>query len=331
MSWLDRRVKAPRTSSSAGISTLRQSQRVKYTLTEQSDLPRERSSEVKSTSNSGELREAVDVLQVGVVGNLEASADSGQLWQSDVVELVVADESKRSTNAGEVWRREVLECVAVEAERTVHGCERWHGHGGQVADGDVVGPLQVGEFGNKVLTVVGEGHGLSDVSELHVDRVEEAVVGDVDGVGDLEVDTVKGSELGVVNSEHVDFLHTGLREGEALESRQSDPVDGVNLGQSWEAEGRQNCQTIEVETLANLLQVGSTQLHNAGNVVGDEGAIDARNAGQVNVVGRAGGDGDAARVGRAAGQAGRVGSALDGGGGALLSALCCCASLAVLR
>lgn len=154
------------------------------------DLRLEDTSEIKSTTDSLESREAADLGELGVVGKLEATTDSGQLRHRDVSQTIVADKGEGATDVGQVWCREAFEAVGVESERAVDGGERWDRHLGAVSEGHVEGPLQVGKLGVEV-SVGAEFQRLGDVAELHVDRLEEWVVGHVEAVNNLEVDTVE--------------------------------------------------------------------------------------------------------------------------------------------
>lgn len=147
--------------------------------------------EVESTANGGKLGETLNDLELGVVGNLESTRDGLEHRHGNVGQVGVADERERATDGGQVGSAEHGELVAVETKRAVDSLERWEGNGGGVADGHVVGPDQVGEDGRHVVSVGTDGQGGGDVSKLHVDVLEVRVVDNVDGVNDLEIDSVQ--------------------------------------------------------------------------------------------------------------------------------------------
>lgn len=203
--------------------------------------------EVKSTTDSGEQREPVNNLVLGVVGDLESTSNGLQKRHGHVCELGVGDEGEGFADRGEVGSAEIRELVAVETQRAVDGDEGGSGEGGDVAQSHVVGPDEVGKGDGHIAAVGLDGQRRGDVAELHGDIVEVRVVGEVDGVDDLEVDSVKRAEEGVLDVELSCCLDTCAGEGKTLKSRKSLPNDGANIREHGEAQGGQNGKTVQVE------------------------------------------------------------------------------------
>lgn len=235
--------------------------------------------QVESASDSGKLGEAVDGHEVGVVLNGETTANLGELGEGDVVKVLVGDDGQVTlvgTDSGKVGALQRLELVGVEAEGTVDGNERVQGNLGDVAEGHVVGPDQVGEDGRDVATVGLDGQRGGDVAELHRDVVQVVVVGDENGVDNSKVNTVKGLELSVLDVELVGLLNTS-GEGEQLETSEGVPLDGVNLGELGERQGRKNLQVVEVESTADDLEAVGRDGGNQGVVGCDKITCDSSN------------------------------------------------------
>jgi hypothetical protein len=312
---LDWRLKAPLTSLSAGKSALE--------VMLAKDLGQDRklvnlllngvAVHVKSTTNGLEDGETGDISKLGVVLDGETTGDGGKLGERDVGGLLVADNGEGATDVGEVRGGNALEEVAVETEGSVDGGERREADGGGVGNGDTGGPLKVGEDDGDVASVGVHVQRGANVAELHGDVVKVVVVLDVHGVDHCEVDTVERVQLGVANADAVGLLdHVG--EGQALESGESNPLDGVDLVELGEVEGRQDLAVLEVESALDSPQAVGGQGSELGDVVGDQVTGDDFDVVKHDVVGGAGGDGDASREGAACCESRGITLVLDGGG-----------------
>lgn len=296
MSPDDTRLKAPRTSSRPGRTTLCRNQYVGTVNNCYMYLRSHVAVEVKSTTNSGEVGEAVNVLQAGVVGDLETTADGRELRHGEVGHVLVADERERATDSGKVRRRQAADRVGVETHRTVERSERRDGDGGAVPEGHVERPDQVGEGSVDGAAVGLEGQGGRDVGKLHVDLLKVWVVGNGDAVHDLEVNAVKRVELGVLDRHLRCGLHTS-GEGQTLESRKSNPVNVVNVCEAWEVQGGEDGQVVEREHAGDGLEAAAGDLSDLCDVVGDQVSLDLSDAIESNVVGGASGDSNASSEG----------------------------------
>src|ERR1041385_4328138 len=96
------------------------------------DLLSEVTNNVNGTTHAGERRETDDLLEGGVVGNEQTTANGLQLRHGHVVQVGVGNKGESAADAGEVGRRDALEEVAVETERAVDRRERGHADHGQV-------------------------------------------------------------------------------------------------------------------------------------------------------------------------------------------------------
>ena len=294
------RLKAPRTSPSAGSETLnvvsRESREGECDSWQ--NLLGEVSGVVKSTTDALQLVE-FDRRQVGVVGNLEASTDGGERGHVDARQIRVADERERATNTSQVWCAEGGELVAVEAERAVDRAERRHGHRGDVPHGDVVSPHHVGEVCSHVPAVGLDGERGGNVTQLHVDVVEVVVVRDEHGVNDLEVDAAQALQLCVLNHDGAGGLHT-VGEGQTRQGGQGVPVDGLDICEDGEVEVGQDGHVLQAEGVGDGLKGRGRQRGHASDVVSDQAALNLLNAVEGDRVGGARGNGNATGEGGAA-------------------------------
>jgi len=271
---------------------------------------------VESASNSGKLGETVDDHEVGVVLDGETTTNLLQLREGDVVEVLVGDDGQVTlvgTDSGKVGALQRLELVGVETERTVDGGERVEGNGGDVAEGHVVGPDQVGEDGRDVTTVGLNVERGGDVTELHGDVVQVVVVGNEDSVDNSKVNTVKSLELSVLDVQLAGLLNTG-GEGQKLETSKGVPLDGVNLAELGEGQSRKNLELVKLEGTANDLEAVGRDGGNLGVVGCDKITRDCSNTRDGDRCAKARGNGDGAREGGAGREGRGISRRLDGGG-----------------
>lgn len=276
--------------------------------------------ECESTADGSEIGKSVHVVVKGVVGNLESTSNGLQERHGHVGEVGVGDKGKRATDVGDVGALDKGELVVVETERTVNGLEGRRGVSADIAQSHVVGPHQVGEDDGDVVSVGLNGQSVGDVAELHGDVLEVGVVGDVDSVDNLEVDSVEGGELGVLDVQLGGGLDTSA-EGETLESRESLPGNGANIGELGEAQGRQNGQAVEVELVSDGLERASRDLSDLSDIVGNQATLDLLDAVEGNAVGGASGNGNATSEGGARCEGRCITSVLNGRGGSAARAL----------
>lgn len=309
-------MKAPSTSLRAGAETLRCISKHVVIFVMQLNLLGEVTVKVESASNSGKLRETVDNHEVSVVLDGETTTDLLQLREGDVVEVLVGDDGQVTlvgTDSGKVGALQRLELVGVETKRTVNGGKRVEGNGGDVAEGHVVGPDQVGEDGRDVTTVGLNVERSGDVTELHGDVVQVVVVGDEDSVDNSKVDTVKGLELSVLDVELAGLVDTS-GEGQKLETSKGVPLDGVNLAELGEGQSRKNLELVELEGTANDLKAVGRDGGNLGVVGCDKITRDSSNTRDGNRCAKARGNGDGTREGGAGREGRGISRRLDGGG-----------------
>ena len=104
--------------------------------------------EIERTLDSGQLREAIDLLQHGVVGNDETCVDGNELRDRDVRQRGVVDEDETASGS-EVGSHEGLHGIAVEAEVLRDVGKRWQVNGTAVTERHVLGGLKHGERSRK--------------------------------------------------------------------------------------------------------------------------------------------------------------------------------------
>lgn len=271
---------------------------------------------VESASNSGKLRETVNDHELGVVLDGETTANLLERREGDVVEVLVGDDGQVTlvgTNSGKVGALQRLELVGVEAEGAVDGNERVEGNLGDVAEGHVVGPDQVGEDGRDVATVGLDVERVGDVTELHRDVVQVVVVGDEDSVDNSKVNTVKGLELSVLDVELAGLLDTG-GEGQKLETSKGVPLNGVDLAELGERQSRKNLELVEDEGTTDGLEAVGRDGGDLGVVGCDKVSRDSSNTRDRDRCAKARGDSDGTREGGAGGEGRGISGSVDGGG-----------------
>lgn len=101
-----------------------------------------------------------------------------------------------------------------------------------------------------------------------------------------------------------------------MKSWERGPVNRVDFDKSWHGEGREDSQTLQVESVADFFQVRRRQRSHLCHIESCQAASNSSDTSELDVVCGATCNGDAARVCGAAGESGRVGVALNGGGAA---------------
>ena len=175
---------------------------------------------------------------------MEVAGDLSELREADVANLLVGDNGKSLANGSQVGGGKSVETVVVQTKRSVEGLEGRHLKGTDETESQVGGPDEVGQGNSELLVVVGEGQRVRDVTKLHADFVDVAVVGDEDGVGLLDVDALEGAKGSVL-----DFDVVGLSDlsGKAngLEVGKSAPLDRLDLLEVGEVDAVQAGQAAQ--------------------------------------------------------------------------------------
>lgn len=113
-------------------------------------LRSEVSGKVNGTSNGGQSWEA-DGCKSSVVGDLNSTSNGLEEWHSEVCKLAISNDSQRTcTGSGRSDRGQVRssnrgQVVSVESESSVDRSQRWNAYGGNVSEGHVGSPEQVGK------------------------------------------------------------------------------------------------------------------------------------------------------------------------------------------
>lgn len=273
--------------------------------------------EVQSATNGLESGKA-DVVELRVVANLETTTNKREERKADVADLLTVLEGKGAlsglANGSQVRSREALERVTIETEGPVDRDKLGKGDSGDVAEGHVVSPGQVGEGCSKSSLVGLDDQAVANHAKRQVQGVDITVVGQVESVNGVKGDTIKRLQASVLNVDGVGSLDGG-GEGERLEVRQSVPDDGVNGRQLREVEGVQPRDLVQVQLAGDGLEAGATEADQLSHVVRNQVALDLLDAIQSDAVGRARRDGDATSEGLARSQASGITGVLDGGSG----------------
>jgi hypothetical protein len=181
---------------------------------------------------------------------------------------------------------------------------------------------QVGQLNLDGLVVVGEVEELGNVSELHLDLADVAVVGNEKGLGLDNVDTLERANSSVLDVNRLCLLDGG-GEANGLEVGQGVPLDGVDLLQLGEVDAVQAGEAVQVHLAVELLHVAGTDALDVGVGRRDEVAVQDLDSAERNVVRGTSGNGNAAREGGAAGHGRSVTGVLDGGGRRDAAGACC--------
>jgi len=209
---------------------------------------------VKGSTNALKFGESGSILETSVVGNLQVVADLGQEGERQVGELIIANNGKSLADLSQVGCGEGLETVLVQTEGAVQLLEGRQKDGSARAESQVGCPDQVGQLDLNGLVVVGEVEGVGNVAKLHLDLVDVAVVGNLQGGGLLDVDALKGAESGVLDVNLLGLLD-GCSETDVLEVGKSVPLDGIDLLELGEVDGIEAGKAVQVHLSAELLEV----------------------------------------------------------------------------
>lgn len=283
---------------------------------------------VEGTTDALKFGEASSILESGVVGDLQVVADLGQERERKVAELVVSNKGKGLADLSQVGCGERLKAVLVETKGAVELGKGRKQDASAGTEGQVGGPDQVGQLNVDSLVVVGEVERVGDVAQLHLYLVDVAVVGDLEGLGHLDVDTFEGAESGVLDIDVVGLLD---RRGETnvLEVGKSVPLDGLDLLQHGEINRVEAGKSVQVHLAVELRKRASTNALDVGVGRGDKVSVQDLDATDGDVVGGASGNGNATREGRARGQTSRVALVLDGGGRGDSAGRSCCGHVSI--
>lgn len=191
----------PRTSVSEGSLTLDQELEITPLRADTySDLPIERTGEVESTHDGLQLREAVDSLEVGVVGNQEATTNLSEGWEREVAQLRAVNNSQSTTGLGQVGSGERLEGVGVETHGACYVGKRGQVNLAHVSESQVGRIFKVGKADLQIATVGREREGSSDVGQIvDIDICEVGVVVDIHASNSSQFDAVDIVQLRVGN------------------------------------------------------------------------------------------------------------------------------------
>ena len=259
------------------------------------NLLAEVTTKLDGTTDISQLGEASDLLEGGVVDNRQTTTNGGDGREGDVGKISVVDERNVTRRGlGHVGGREALEVVGVESGGSIDNLERGGGELGDVGNGHVGDPDEVGERHAESLTVGLDVEVGGQVLELGLELGQTTVVVDVHGANGLQVNTIQVLEESVRDSDTLSRADTG-GEGELVQSGQRLPLDGANARQVGEAQGGQESHVGEREGSGDGGQGVRGESNDGTVVLHSQVATDRGRAGDVESVVRAGGDDDGTR------------------------------------
>lgn len=254
-----------------------------------------RHSTVKGNSRvefAAEVNGTGDGLQLGqqngaqlvVAGDDETTVDLSQGGHADVGEASVAVEGQVS-GSGQVGSGELSEVGRPETELTGELLQGRNGDGLDVADGQVLGGAQVGEFNLELLAVTGEVDEVGSVGQVvDVDGLQVRVVLNVEGANRLQRDTVQSAQAGVDDGDITNVGDT-VGEAEVLETSESFPVDHTDGGELGEFQSGKDGGLDEPEVVADRLKGRGNDAGEVGGIVGSDAALDLLDTIQVKGTG----------------------------------------------
>ena len=242
-----------------------------------------------NVANGRQLREAVNGLEGRVVDNGHVALDRLQGLEGNIGQLLVVDECETGGDAGEVvgGNRQELGAV-IELDRAdltqQAGIECL-----DLAEFDLAGSLQSRHVHLYVVAVVDKLERLGHVDKVGVERNELAVVGDVDGVSSGDIEAAKVTDEGVGNLDVCRLCDTRSAKGEAVELREANEADGVDLLERRELQPTQEREAFSRHDSANRgdgAAGDADELGGAGNIqvaLDLLGTLDAQAASQLLV------------------------------------------------
>lgn len=243
------------------------------------------STELDSATDSLELVEAVNLAELGVVGNEKTTAHGGELGEADVGQGVVADKGDVTRlDRGQVRSRERLEQVLVEANRAVNGLKRRDQELRRVLDGHVGNPLEAVERDIEVVggTVGLQVKGAAEVSKRQVHGLQTVAVVDVQNLERSNIDTLETAEESVANDDALGVLNAGGAEGQGVKLAQGGPVDAVDALKRCEVKGRETDQVVEAEGTADGVEVISGESGDSIIILRDQVTLDLTESSEVD-------------------------------------------------
>lgn len=255
-----------------------------------------------------------------VVGNLEGTSNCLQLGDGDVDKVWVCDDSESTSSAtsvadsGQVWRSEGGEVVLVESQRSVDGSQGRNADSGNVSQGHVGSPDQVGEGDLQQLSIGINVDRIRDIANLSAELGQSEVVVDVQGLGSHQVDAIKTAQEGV-GDENICGGGNDSGQSQGRQSLQRVPRDVVDRGERGEREGRHQSQVEQVHSSADRAQGRTAQACQGTCIVADQVTSDLFGAVQVDDTSSIRANEDVSGDGRAGGVLCGIGLGVDGGSG----------------
>lgn len=170
------------------------------------------------------------------------SSNSLQVGEGNVGELAVGDNGQTSdasgeaSDGGQVWCGDAIHVVSVESKGSVDSSQGWYTDLGDVSEGHVGSPDQVGEGNLELVTIGVDIDSVGDVGNLGIEGLQVVVVVDLQGANGVQVDAAKGGQESVADGDTIG-LGERCSKIQGRESGESFPVDSLDGGQGIELEG----------------------------------------------------------------------------------------------
>jgi len=211
--------------------------------------------EIKGAADSLQLGEAINNLQLGVVGNLVATTDNCKLRNGDVCQLRIVVKHKSITDESQVSSTEGLESVGISAERTSDVGKRWDEELADISERQVGGSQQIRKFNAKSWRVRSDCQVAGDCLQVVDVEIRKIwVVGNFESSNSAQLDTSQAVKLGVYDADTCCRLDT-CSEIESLQVGKTNEVDNVDLGQAVHLEIGQDSDLLQMEIAANCCEL----------------------------------------------------------------------------
>jgi hypothetical protein len=220
-----------------------------------------------------QLREAGDVVQLGVVRDQETAAEAGELGERDFGQRVVFINAEIA-GVGEVRGREAVDNGVDKRQLATERLERRHADGTDVAEGHVHAAHQFGERDIELRRVVRQGQQTGQIGQgIDVDLGQGVVGREIELAALGHVDALEGRQAGVGDAQAADLVDA-LGEGQGLEVRQRLQDDGANIGQVVHSERGQQNDPLQIQLPADGAEIRRGDRRNIsgterGEVTGD--------------------------------------------------------------
>lgn len=228
---------------------------------------------VNGTTNRLKNGEAAERGKLGIVGNLETTANLGELGEGDIGQLRVGDNGKRALNVGQLGELDVRNGGVDVGEGGVDFGNVANVDGASVAESDIVGRGESGEVdrdrvgsgGN--INLVGRGEGKVQGSEVLV----VVNVKDLDSGG---VQAAEGGERRIRDDKRVNGGDAGGKV-DAANLVHGDEIERADAGERGKVNLREGLENAQVNSVRDRVEQRGRERGEGSQVSDGKGALDA--------------------------------------------------------